>query len=219
MISFYPMALSVENSKRRHDVSMPTRTEIDRRRAVMKRHTATCAAPCFATIFRQQKKMAENRHLFNSHQLEFVGQLYFGEVVEVSAVFGFRAECAETFEFDVFSNDYAEACAPGFGVVQVFPRTERTRAAEVGTLFRVNIVNEDVEAARFLHVRVTEVKAGSPECSVVTVFVINVEVVTGESEVFIQTEDRARAPDIIQTGQINFVTVRSDVGAHNAEVA
>ena len=39
--------------------------------------------------------MAENRHLFNSHQLEFVGQLYFGEVVEVSAVFGFRAECAE----------------------------------------------------------------------------------------------------------------------------
>ena len=66
--------------------------------------------------------MAENRHLFIITKLEFVGQLYFGEVVEVSAIFGFRAECAETFEFDVFSYDYAEARCPGFGVVQVFAR-------------------------------------------------------------------------------------------------
>ena len=90
--------------------------------------------------FFTKKKMAENRHLFIITKLEFVGQLYFGEVVEVSAVFGFRAECAETFEFDVFSNDYAEARAPGFGVVQVARSAERTRAAEVRSLFRVNML-------------------------------------------------------------------------------
>ena len=124
--------------------------------------------------------------------------MYFGEVVEISAIFGFRAECAETFEFDVFSNDYAEACAPGFGVVQVARRTERTRTVEVGIRVRVNIVNEDVEAARFLHIRMTEVNASGPEFSVVTIFPANVEVVAGDREVFVQTEDRARAPDVIQ---------------------